>query len=78
MKKVLVILSLGLGVAGCATMLDSQVSPSAERKAALVTCVSRFLSEDVSPVDSMNICGQVFSRWEPTTTKGFNLEAKGE
>ena len=57
--------------AGCSTLDRTDVSSSAQRKAALTSCVSRFLREDVAPVDSLHICSSIYSRWEPTTTRGL-------
>lgn len=59
---------------GCATAhRPSQSSPSTNRKAELQACVSNFLTQDVSPVDSLNICSSIYSRWEPTTTSPTKL-----
>jgi len=52
---------------GCA-LTPAQDDTRRSRKAELTGCVAQFLDKDVSPVDSLNICSSIYSRWNPTTT----------
>lgn len=74
MKKVITFIVL-LAMCGCTGLpVEREGSPSSARKAELQKCVSNFLQQDVSPVDSLHICASIYSRWEPTTTKSFERE----
>jgi hypothetical protein len=64
------LIALTLTLTACVS--SPTLKGSALRKAALTDCVSKFLAEDVAPVDSLHICSSIYSRWEPTTTGGMS------
>lgn len=68
------------GLTGCALPPiegDVESTPASIRKKSMTGCVSEFLGQDVSPVDSLHICSQIYSRWEPTTTDTIKPVNKG-
>lgn len=70
LTTMIILLTSTLGCAIAPRSTDQ--TPSTKRKAELQKCVSTFLAQDVSPVDSLNICSSIYSRWEATTTRQFS------
>lgn len=72
-------LSLGLSLVGCAGLgVKEADNLSDKRKSQMVGCVSQFLGQDVAPMDSLQICSTVYSRWAESeqSRKGFEASSQ--
>lgn len=77
MNKTILLTSMIVLLSGCA-MAPVDRTDTNNRKAQLQTCVAGFLDKDVSPVDSLNICSSIYSRWEPSTTRDITPAKAGQ